>query len=232
VRVVLRRPVLTAAVVVATAATTAAASMPAPSAAPPKAHPTRVAGVATQADAVTAAAGSPAASVLDQRSERRVSRNKRTALSRPHKPAMKPGQTVAGRWVLPAPGVMTTCFCMRWGVMHEGIDIAKGYGVPIRAVGDGVVLKAGPSEGFGNWVVIQHSNGDVSIYGHMESYSVRVGEHIKAGQIIAHEGSMGFSTGPHLHFEVHRGGFDGPPIDPVPWLRARGVIVPTYDPNG
>jgi len=231
-KVVLRRPVLSAAVVVAAVAATAATSVPATVTATHATHHTRVAGVATAAPEAlwNAASNSDVLKETDQR--QRVSRSTRTPLKQAHKSLMKPGQTVPGRWVLPAPGVITTCFCMRWGVMHEGIDIAKGYGVPIRAVGDGVVIKVGPAPGFGNWVVIQHSNGDVSIYGHMETFSVTVGEHLKAGEIIAHEGSMGYSTGPHLHFEVHRGGFDGPPIDPVPWLRARGVTIPTYDSNG
>ena len=231
-KVVLRRPVLSAAVVVAAVAATAATSVPATVTATHATHHTRVAGVATAAPEAlwNAASNSDVLKENDQR--QRVSRSTRTPLKQAHKSLMKPGQTVPGRWVLPAPGVITTCFCMRWGVMHEGIDIAKGYGVPIRAVGDGVVIKVGPAPGFGNWVVIQHSNGDVSIYGHMETFSVTVGEHLKAGEIIAHEGSMGYSTGPHLHFEVHRGGFDGPPIDPVPWLRARGVTIPTYDSNG
>jgi murein DD-endopeptidase MepM/ murein hydrolase activator NlpD len=165
-------------------------------------------------------------------SDGRVSREQREPLKTNARTAMKKGQTVPGTWILPAPGVITSCFCMRWGVMHDGIDIAKGYGVPIRAVGDGTVIKAGPAAGFGNWVVIQHANGDVSIYGHMESYNVREGQKIKAGQVIALEGSMGYSTGPHLHFEVHKGGLDGPAIDPIPWLRARGVTIPKYDPNG
>lgn len=231
-KVVLRRPVLSAAVLVATVAATAATSVPATSTATHATHHAQVAGVATAApEALWSAASN--SDVLNENDQRqRVSRSKRTPLKQAQKSLMKPGQTVPGRWVLPAPGAMTTCFCMRWGVMHEGIDIAKGYGVPIRAVGDGVVIKVGPAPGFGYWVVIQHSNGDVSIYGHMETFSVTVGEHVKAGEIIAHEGSMGYSTGPHLHFEVHRGGFDGPPIDPVPWLRARGVTIPTYEPNG
>ena len=231
-KVVLRRPVLSAAVVIATVAATAATSVPATGTAPHPTHRTQVAGVATAAPETLWNAASKSDVLNENEQHQRVSRAKRTPLKQAHKSLMKPGQTVPGRWVLPAPGVMTTCFCMRWGVMHEGIDIAKGYGVPIRAVGDGVVTKVGPAAGFGNWVVIQHSNGDVSIYGHMESFSVSVGEHIKAGQVIAREGSMGYSTGPHLHFEVHRGGFDGPPIDPVPWLRARGVSIPTYNPNG
>ncbi len=225
IRVAMSRPVLAAAVVVAAAAATAATSVPA-------AHSERqnvsahsavaIGQVDSLHDAIKVGTGAPPTT-----NQTRVSRGKRTPL----KPAMKPGQTVAGTWILPAPGMITTCFCMRWGVMHNGIDIAKGYGVPIHAVGDGVVLQAGPAEGFGNWVVIRHSNGDVSIYGHMESYSVHAGEKVKAGEVIAREGSEGYSTGPHVHFEVHRGGLAGPPIDPVPWLRARGVSLPPYDPS-
>ncbi|MGI8881120.1 MAG: M23 family metallopeptidase [Jatrophihabitans sp.] len=227
IRLAISRPALAIAVVVAAGAATAATSVPAAPSTHQQvtAHSAAATGtIDSTNDSLKVGAGSGASASSEQN---RVSREKRTPL----KPAMKPGQTVAGTWILPAPGMITTCFCMRWGVMHNGIDIAKGYGVPIRAVGDGVVLEAGPAEGFGNWVVIRHSNGDVSIYGHMESYSVHAGEKVKAGEIIAKEGSEGYSTGPHVHFEVHRGGLNGPPIDPVPWLHARGVKLPPYDPN-
>lgn len=145
---------------------------------------------------------------------------------------MKTGQTVPGIWVRPNLGPETSCFCLRWGVMHEGIDLAGPLGSPILAVGDGLVIKAGPADGFGNWVVIQHRNGDVSIYGHMQFFFVHVGEEVKAGQRIALVGNEGFSTGPHLHFEIHRGSFAGSPIDPVPWLKERGITVGTFNPNG
>ena len=77
-------------------------------------------------------------------------------------------------------------------------------------------IKAGPASGFGNWVVIQHSNGDVSIYGHMKYFFVHAGQKVKAGEKIAVVGDQGFSTGPHLHFEVHQGGLDGTKINPIP----------------
>jgi murein DD-endopeptidase MepM/ murein hydrolase activator NlpD len=120
---------------------------------------------------------------------------------------------------------------MRWGEMHEGIDLAGPLGSPILAVGDGVVIKAGPADGFGNWVVIQHANGDVSIYGHMRYYYVQVGQVVTAGEKIAVVGNEGQSTGPHLHFEIHQGGLEGTKIDPVPWLTARGIGVGPYSPN-
>jgi murein DD-endopeptidase MepM/ murein hydrolase activator NlpD len=146
-------------------------------------------------------------------------------------PKVDPFRTVSGDWVRPASGPESSCFCSRWGVAHEGIDLAGPQGSPIVAAGDGVVLEAGPISGFGHWVVIEHSNGDVSIYGHMYTVAVAAGDHVKAGQHLADIGSDGQSTGPHLHFGVRLGGKDGPYIDPAPWLRARGVDVGTYNPS-
>jgi murein DD-endopeptidase MepM/ murein hydrolase activator NlpD len=174
---------------------------------------------------------------------RRVSRSVRTdsesaqqgasqALpARPSLPKVDPGKTVMGTWIRPSAGGMSSCFCERWGVFHEGIDLAGPLGSPIVAVGDGVVLEAGPSAGFGHWILIQHANGDVSVYGHMYTVLVTKGEHVTAGQHIADIGSDGQSTGPHLHFGVMRGRENGPYIDPVPWLKARGVDVGQYNPN-
>ncbi|HEY2042764.1 MAG TPA: M23 family metallopeptidase [Jatrophihabitans sp.] len=175
---------------------------------------------------------------------RRVSRSERTvdgtpipasldnALpARPSLPKVQAGRTVLGNWVLPSVGAISTCFCMRWGVFHEGIDLAGPLGAPIYAVGDGVVLDAGPAAGFGHWIVIQHSNGDVSIYGHMYSVLVSKGDQITAGEHIADIGADGQATGPHLHFGVRQGGPNGPYIDPIPWLRARGITIGSYNPN-
>jgi murein DD-endopeptidase MepM/ murein hydrolase activator NlpD len=151
--------------------------------------------------------------------------------ARPDLPTVQPGRTVPGTWFRPSVGAISTCFCMRWGVMHEGIDLAGPLGSPIVATGDGVVLEAGPAEGFGHWIVIQQDNGDVTIYGHMYTVLVSKGDRVMAGQHIANIGADGQSTGPHLHFGVRQGGPNGPYIDPIPWLRARGVDVGTYNPN-
>jgi murein DD-endopeptidase MepM/ murein hydrolase activator NlpD len=151
--------------------------------------------------------------------------------ARPALPKVDPDKTVLGTWVRPGAGGMSSCFCMRWGTMHEGIDLAGPLGSPIVAAGDGVVVEAGPTAGFGHWILIQHDNGDVSLYGHMYSVLVTKGEHVTAGQHIADIGSDGQSTGPHLHFGVMRGDEKGPYIDPVPWLKARGVDVGTYNPD-
>jgi murein DD-endopeptidase MepM/ murein hydrolase activator NlpD len=128
--------------------------------------------------------------------------------------------------VLPIHGArMTTCFCMRWGTMHWGIDLAAPKLTPEYAAEDGVVLRAGAASGFGQAVYILGMSGDVTVYGHMEKITVSAGDVVSAGDTIALEGSRGQSTGPHLHFEVHQGGMDGKRIDPVAWLHARGVDV-------
>jgi murein DD-endopeptidase MepM/ murein hydrolase activator NlpD len=128
--------------------------------------------------------------------------------------------------ILPVNGArLTTCFCMRWGTMHWGIDLAAPMGTPEYAAMDGVVLEAGPASGFGLAVYIQHANGDVTVYGHMEQILVTAGQVVKAGDTIALLGNRGQSTGPHLHFEVHSGGIEGTKIDPIPWLQERGVQV-------
>jgi murein DD-endopeptidase MepM/ murein hydrolase activator NlpD len=127
--------------------------------------------------------------------------------------------------VLPTQGRLTTCFCMRWGTMHWGIDLAAPLGTPIYAATDGVVLKAGPASGYGNAIYIQDADGNVQIYGHMKYYSVKAGDAVHAGDQIAKVGSQGQSTGPHLHFELHRGGMTGKPFDPQKWLAERNITV-------
>jgi hypothetical protein len=118
---------------------------------------------------------------------------------------------------------LTTCFCMRWGQMHPGWDMAAPLGTPIYAATDGVVLKAGREPGFGNAVYIQDTEGNVHIYGHMRYYDVQAGQIVSAGDQIAKVGNEGFSTGPHLHWQIHRGGVDGRPLNPQHWLAERNV---------
>jgi murein DD-endopeptidase MepM/ murein hydrolase activator NlpD len=131
----------------------------------------------------------------------------------------------APKTVLPTQGRLTTCYCMRWGQMHYGLDLAAPLGTAIYAAADGVVLKAGRVSGFGNAVYIQDADGNVHIYGHMRYYDVRAGQIVHAGDQIAKVGNEGYSTGPHLHYEIHRGGMDGRPLDPEKWLADRGVGI-------
>ncbi len=126
----------------------------------------------------------------------------------------------------PVPGArMTTCFCTRWGQMHWGVDLAAPLGTPIYATTDGVVIRAGRASGYGNAVYIQDADGDVHTYGHMRYYDVEAGQIVHAGDEIAQVGSEGQSTGPHLHYEIHRGGMDGRRIDPEDYLAERGVEI-------
>ena len=74
-------------------------------------------------------------------------------------------------------------------------------------------------------VYVQHPDGSITVYGHINDYFVRAGQQVQAGQQIAEVGNTGQSTGPHLHFEVHTGGLYQNRVDPVPWLAARGVSV-------
>lgn len=107
-------------------------------------------------------------------------------------------------YIWPAKGVFTSGYGKRWGRMHKGIDIAAPVGTPIMAAADGEVISAGwNSGGFGNLVKIRHSDGTVTLYAHNSKIHVRQGQFVKQGQHISNMGSTGFSTGPHLHFEMH-----------------------------
>jgi murein DD-endopeptidase MepM/ murein hydrolase activator NlpD len=88
--------------------------------------------------------------------------------------------------------------------MHKGIDYAAAAGTQVHAIGDGVVIRAGWSNGYGNVLEIRHPNGFVSRYGHLRAYAagIRVGTHVPINKVIAFVGSTGLSTGPHLHFEI------------------------------
>jgi murein DD-endopeptidase MepM/ murein hydrolase activator NlpD len=127
------------------------------------------------------------------------------------------------RTVRPIAGLLTSNFGVRWGALHAGLDFADPIGTPIAAVTDGTIIEAGPASGFGLWVRVQQDDGTVGVYGHVNDILATVGQQVRAGDVIATVGNRGFSTGPHLHYEVHQ--VDGAPIDPMPWLGARGVAV-------
>ncbi|OBG42122.1 M23 family metallopeptidase [Mycolicibacter heraklionensis] len=124
-------------------------------------------------------------------------------------------------FVAPTQGAFTSNFGYRWGVLHAGIDIANAIGTPILAASDGVVIESGPSAGYGMLVKLRHSDGTVTLYGHINRSLVSVGERVMAGDQIAEMGNRGYSTGPHLHFEVLQNGTNR--IDPASWLAKRGI---------
>ncbi|QGU08569.1 Murein hydrolase activator NlpD precursor [Corynebacterium occultum] len=125
--------------------------------------------------------------------------------------------------VKPAQGTFTSGFGPRWGSMHNGIDIANAIGTPIQAVMAGTVIDSGPASGYGQWIRIRHEDGSISVYGHMSSLYVGVGQWVSAGQTIAGMGSEGFSTGSHLHFEIWPNGVT--PVDPQAWLAGHGIYL-------
>jgi murein DD-endopeptidase MepM/ murein hydrolase activator NlpD len=126
------------------------------------------------------------------------------------------------KYVMPAQGSLTSGFGARWGTTHYGMDIANSIGTPIVAAADGVVVEAGPASGFGLWVRVQHADGTITVYGHVDTFSVREGQKVKAGEQIARMGNRGYSTGPHLHFEVWDA--DGRKVNPRPWLVEHGAM--------
>jgi murein DD-endopeptidase MepM/ murein hydrolase activator NlpD len=123
----------------------------------------------------------------------------------------------------PTQGTVTSNYGPRWGTTHYGLDIANRIGTPVRSVMDGVVVEAGPASGFGLWVRVRHTDGTMAVYGHINSYSVREGQKVSAGQVIAEVGNRGVSTGPHLHFEVWDA--NDRKVNPLAWLATRGVRV-------
>lgn len=99
--------------------------------------------------------------------------------------------------------------------LHTGIDLAAGYGTPIRASDSGSVIYATWMGGYGNVIIIDHGRGISTLYAHQSSLAAGSGAHVSRGQVIGYVGSTGFSTGPHLHYEVR---LNGNPVDPMGYL--------------
>ncbi|MFR9789899.1 M23 family metallopeptidase [Streptomyces sp. MB22_4] len=117
-----------------------------------------------------------------------------------------------------------------WAAKHSGQDFAVATGTEVFAVHGGTVVKAGPNgagdgPAYGNAVVIRHENGVYSQYAHLSRVDVRVGQTVRTGQHIALSGSTGNSTGPHLHFEIRQTPNYGSALNPVPFLKGKGVRV-------
>ncbi len=161
-------------------------------------------GRAVAAAPAPAAAAAPAAGVPAQQ-----------APARPQAPAI-----AAGGGVRILSGPVTSGFGGRWGTVHEGMDIAAPIGTPIHVPLAGVVISSGPASGFGLWVRVQHNDGTITVYGHINRSLVQVGQRVAAGQVIAETGNRGQSTGPHLHIGVMQNGVY---VNPKPWLDARGI---------
>ncbi|HVM18916.1 MAG TPA: M23 family metallopeptidase, partial [Egibacteraceae bacterium] len=96
---------------------------------------------------------------------------------------------------------------------HAGIDIGSGYGAPIVAALGGTVIEAGSRGGYGNTIIVDHGGGLTTLYAHQSSFAVATGQQVSRGDTIGYVGSTGYSTGPHLHFEVRVNGATRNPMD-------------------
>lgn len=124
----------------------------------------------------------------------------------------------SGQFIWPVDGAVVSGFGMRWGRMHEGIDIAAPAGTPIRAVASGsVVLLQSEAEsgGYGNFTCLDHGGGLQTCYAHQTSFAVGAGQSVSQGEVIGYVGCTGHCFGDHLHFEVRIG---GAPTDPLGYL--------------
>ncbi|WP_242606881.1 M23 family metallopeptidase [Protofrankia symbiont of Coriaria ruscifolia] len=130
-------------------------------------------------------------------------------------------QEEALRWVHPIQARLTQRFGGANG--HPGIDLGGPMGTQIVAAHSGTVIYAGWESGYGNFVQILHTNNVVTCYAHLSRIDVRVGQRVATSQQLGLEGSTGFSTGPHLHFEVRLNGQNGVEVDPLAWLAKHGV---------
>lgn len=126
-------------------------------------------------------------------------------------------QQSANGFIWPSKGVLTSGYGWRWGRMHKGIDIAGPIGTPIVAASDGVVTYAEWNDGgYGYLVEITHPDGTETVYAHNSRILVQKGQKVAQGEQISEMGSTGFSTGPHLHFEIHPAGQGA--INPMAFL--------------
>ena len=124
------------------------------------------------------------------------------------------GTVSASGLMWPVSGAVVSGYGWRWGRMHEGVDIAAGYGTPIRAAASGNVIYAGWMGGYGNLIIIDHGNGLATAYAHQSSFAVGGGT-VSQGQTIGYVGCTGHCFGPHLHFEVR---VNGGAVDPLGYL--------------
>ncbi len=126
-----------------------------------------------------------------------------------------PVRGTSSGFIWPVNGPIVSGFGMRWGRMHEGVDIAVPGGTPIRAAASGTVALAGPVSGYGNYTCIDHGGGVSTCYAHQSAFAVSAGQSVTQAQVIGYVGCTGHCFGDHLHFEVR---INGAPVDPLGYL--------------
>ena len=107
--------------------------------------------------------------------------------------------------VWPVQGQITSRFGQRGSRLHDGIDVGAAKGTPVRVAAGGEVIYAAKQGGYGNLVLVRHADGIVTVYAHLDRFTVRKGQSLAQGQPLGYVGETGHATGPHLHFEVRRG---------------------------
>jgi len=118
--------------------------------------------------------------------------------------------------IWPTSGPVTSGYGMRWGAMHQGIDIAPPHGTPVYAANSGTVIFAGTQGGYGTMILVDHGGGFVTAYAHLSGIVAGNGTSVGRGQLIGYVGSTGNSTGPHLHFETRVNGAAQNPTNFLP----------------
>jgi murein DD-endopeptidase MepM/ murein hydrolase activator NlpD len=168
-----------------------------------------------------ASVGADAYAPLVQPSARRMVSPEMPAIGAAETYLPRKGGGASSGLIWPSQGTFTSGYGPRWGRMHRGIDIAAPTGTPIVAAAGGVVSYAGYNDGgFGYLVEIDHADGSMTRYAHNDRILVSVGQQVGQGDQVALMGSTGFSTGPHLHFEIHPAGQGA--ANPMAFLPNRG----------
>jgi len=130
--------------------------------------------------------------------------------------------------IMPTAGWLSSAFSrsrfhpiLHYARPHDGIDVAAPMGAPIVAPAAGVVIMVTVENGYGNVLEIDHGNGIMTKYAHCSRIDVKLGQHVKRGQVIANVGNTGLSTGPHLHYEIH---VHGKAVNPLTYVLPAGAI--------
>ncbi|GGQ43967.1 M23 family metallopeptidase [Streptomyces mutabilis] len=184
---------------------------------------TAASSTSTAASAVEAQAAAQAKAAKAEKAASETATAKKTATKKK-----------AASWVDPVKNYkLTAGFAQNggmWASKHSGQDFAVPIGTNVVAIHGGTVVKAGGNgagdgPAYGNAIVIKHGNGTYSQYAHLSEINVKTGQIVKTGQSIAKSGNTGNSSGPHLHFEIRTTSNYGSAVDPVSFLRSKGVTV-------
>ncbi|MCC0094793.1 transglycosylase family protein [Streptomyces flavotricini] len=191
---------------------------PAPPAAPPAQNPEKPPRTAEPVKPVEPNAQKPAPKPTEKPAEKPAPA-----------PASAQQQPASGGFVAPVDAAVGTAYHVAgssWSSGHHtGVDFPVSTGTSVKAVGPGSVVSAGWAGAYGYQVVIRHADGRYSQYAHLSALGVKAGQQVSGGQRIGRSGSTGNTSGPHLHFEMRTSPGYGSDIDPLKYLRGRGVSI-------